>query len=156
MTKCTLSNLFCPLLTWIALLWTTTQNLNHELPALTHWKGNKTSSHGANSIRYTVDTSLVKHTLSIPSLCAFRQGITILDGGGRRGGEEEKRGLWEELWRSFIVHHKGGKVLPWTWTETKDAMICLQKCLRDRGSINSAVPDTPRRKWWSWNDKARI
>lgn len=42
--------------------------------------------------------------------------------GGRGGG-----GSRQELWRSFIVHHKGGTMLPWTWTETEDAMICPQK-----------------------------
>lgn len=65
--------------------------------------------------------------------------------GRRRGGA----GAGEELLRGFIVHHKGRTVLPWTWTETKDAMICLQKCLRDWGPINSAVPDTAWIENWT-------
>lgn len=90
-------------------------------PPLTCCTGENPLVHSANSVGDTVDISLIKHALGIPSLCAFRQGITIEQDGGGMGG-------WgEELWISFIVHHcgvvvvvevrgvRGGAgVLPWT------------------------------------------
>lgn len=62
-------------------------------------------------------------------------------------GEEEKKGSGEELWRSFIVHHKPGTVLPWTWTETKDAMICKETMPRGQSIHHCSCP------WLYWNKR---
>lgn len=65
-----------------------------------------------------------RYTLSAQSLGAFRQGSTIEEEEEKkRGGRAHEESYGEVL--SFITGR--GTVLPWTWTETKDAMICLQK-----------------------------
>ncbi len=125
MTKCTDSNLFCPLLTWIAPLLDSHAKCESLVPALTRWKGNYTS-HTAQTASAAQSTSPSSNTHSAFNHSA-RSGKVLRSWTEREEEEEEKRGSCEELWRTFIVHHKGGTLLPWTWTETKDAMICLQK-----------------------------
>lgn len=78
--------------------------------AVTRRKRQQDSSHGANSIRHTLDISLIKHTLGIQSLCAIRQGITILDAGGGRGrggGAGERKPLMRRVMEKFYRSSQG-------------------------------------------------
>lgn len=109
-TKCPASNLFRPLLTWIAPLWATTEKPNR------YWyststdmlEGQQRLSHSA-----TQTTSPSSNTRSaLNHSCAFGQGITILDSEGRRG-----RGGKRAREKSY------GEVLSFITTE---AQCCLE------------------------------
>ena len=62
-------------------------------------------------------------------------------------GEEEKKGSGEELWRSFIVHHKPGTVCCLEHGQRlKTPWSARKQCPGDRASITVAAPDSTERK----------
>lgn len=112
---------------WLGSLhfWTATQILNREYQ---RWHAERATT------LLTRRKQRPLHSRHLPHQTHTQHSITLCvearyydPGRRRRMRRRRKRGSWEELWRTFIVHRKGGTVLPWTWTETKDSMICLQK-----------------------------
>lgn len=76
MAKCKGSNLFCPLLTWIAPFWTTTPNLNHQIAKCEDFSHRTQHSPRSEHLPHQI------HTQQFITLC----GAKVLGGGGGGAG----------------------------------------------------------------------
>lgn len=133
--------------TYFALYWLGSLHLdNHtksESPVavLTRWKGSKTS-HIANSIRYTVNISLIKYTLSSSSLCVQARCWA------EEGETEGRQGLVGRVMATFYHSSQGRhRVALNTDRDLRRYDLLAKKCPKDRRAISSAVPGTAWRKW---------